>query len=130
MRRSNLLLADALINLFLGLLLVSFPTRAVEVFGIPQTDDRFYPTVLGAVLLGIAAALWIEHRRKPGRAAGLGLAGATSINLIGAVAIIGWLVSGRLAIPAHGRVVLWIVAIGLVVISLAEVWKVRIDRQG
>jgi MFS family permease len=119
-KRSKLLLLDALINIVLGLLLATFPSWVVQLLGVPATDTRFYTSILGAVLLGIGLALLIEFFRKPSQAAGLGLSGAIAINLCGAVFLAGWLLCGTLDIPLRGRVFLWAVAIALVAISGGE----------
>jgi mannose/fructose/N-acetylgalactosamine-specific phosphotransferase system component IIC len=115
-----LLLVDALINLMLGVLLTTFPKSVVDFLGVPDTDATFYPSILGAVLIGIGIALVIEYLRKPTGAAGLGLHGAIAINLCGAVFLIGWLLSGRLGTPLRGQAFLWGLAVVLIVISLVE----------
>ena len=61
----RLLLLDGLINLGLGALLVVFPDALVQALGVPPADTRFYPSVLGAVLLGIGIALLLERTRLP-----------------------------------------------------------------
>ena len=106
MRSSRLLLVDALINFALGGLLVMFPKSVVDLLGVPPAEVKFYPTILGAVLLGIALALLMEHFRGPSGTAGLGLNGAISINLCGALVLVGWLLSGKLVIPLRGQVFL------------------------
>ena len=120
MRRSKLLLVDAIINLILGALLATFPKSVVEFLGVPDTDITFYPSILGAVLIGIGVALVIEYLRKPTRPAGLGLYGAIAINLCGAVFLIGWLLIGNLEIPLRGQIFLWGLAVVLIVISVVE----------
>jgi peptidoglycan/LPS O-acetylase OafA/YrhL len=120
MRPSKILLADAIINLILGVLLAMFPKRVVEVLGVPDTDATFYPSILGAMLIGIGVALVIEYVRKPTGPAGLGLYGAIAINLCGAVFLVGWLFSGKLEIPLRGQAFLWGVAVVLIVISVVE----------
>jgi peptidoglycan/LPS O-acetylase OafA/YrhL len=124
-RRSKVLLLDALINIVLGLLLATFPDSVVRLLGVPATDTRFYPSILGAVLLGIGVALLIEFYRKPSRSPGLGLSGAIAINLCGAVFLIGWLLTGTLNIPLRGKVFLWTVAVALVTISGSEWWLMK-----
>ena len=121
-RRSKVLLLDALINVVLGLLLATFPDSVVRLLGVPATDTRFYPSMLGAVLLGIGMALLIEFYRKPSRSPGLGLSGAIAINLCGAVFLIGWLLSGQLNLSVRGQVFLWTTAVALVTISGSEWW--------
>lgn len=128
MKSSKILLVDALINLVLGVLLVTFPNRVVELLGVPRTDATFYPSILGAVLIGIAVALVIEYVRKPNRAVGLGLHGAIAINLCGALFLMGWLLSGKLEIPLRGQVFLWGLAAVLVIVSLVELVFSREDK--
>lgn len=123
--RSKLLLLDALINVVLGLLLATFPDTVVRFLGVPGTDTKFYPSILGAVLFGIGLALLIEFYRKPSQSPGLGLNGAIAINVCGAVFLAGWLLSGTLDIPLRGQVFLWAVAVVLVVLSGAEWWLTK-----
>jgi len=116
-----LLFADAVINLFLGIVLLAYSQPVVDFFGLPQTQMRFYPNILGAVLFGIGIALLIEFVRR-GSFVGLGLGGAIVINLTGGIALFIWLISGRLSIPAHGLVVLWVLDGILIGISLFELF--------
>jgi hypothetical protein len=126
--RTNLLRVDGVINLVLGVLLIAFPPGLVETLGVPPTGDRFYPTVLGAVLFGIGVALLLEANRLPGGIIGLGLGGAIAINLAAAVALIYWTIWGDLDLPIRGRVLLGILSVGLVAISSFELW-VRWSRR-
>ena len=117
MTSSNLLTADAVINLALGALLVVFPTRIVSARGIPGAENAFYPSILGAVLFGIGVALLVERFRG---SSGLGLVGAISINLCGGLVLAAWLGSGALALPVRGQVFLWALVVVLVGISGLE----------
>ena len=128
MKSSKILLVDALINLVLGVLLVTFPKGVVELLGVPPTDATFYPSILGAVLIGIAVALVVEYVRRPNRAVGLGLHGAIAINLCGALFLVGWLLSGKLEIPLRGQVFLWGLATVLMIVSLVELVFSREDE--
>jgi hypothetical protein len=110
-------------------LLATFPKSVVAFLGVPESSTKFYPSILGAVLIGIAVALVIEYFRKPTRPAGLGLFGAIAINLCGAVFLMGWLVWGEMKIPLRGRVFLWAIAGVLVVISAIEMARSRIAQQ-
>ena len=126
MKRSLLLLVDALINLLLGLLLITFPAPVVETLSLPQTQTRFYSGVLGAVLLGIAIALSIEWRRSQPGLVGLGFGGAVAINLCAAVAVAVWLLTAA-DTSLRGTVVLWLVVAALVIISSLEILVGRKD---
>jgi hypothetical protein len=112
-----LLLADALINLLLGALLLFYPQWLVEALGMPVVANTFFPNVLGGVLFGIGLALLIAYR---GGAQGLGLDGAIAINLCGAGVVVGWLVIAPHAIPPRGKITLWIIALAVIGIGLVE----------
>ena len=126
--RANLLRVDGAINLVLGVLLVAFPSGLVEAFGVPPSQGRFYPSLLGAVLIGVGIALFLEANRLPGGIIGLGLGGAIAINLVAACALIYWNVWGDLELPTRGRVLLSVLSVGLVAISSFELW-VRWSRR-
>ena len=112
-----LLLADAVINLLLGALLLLYPQWLVEALGMPEVATSFFPNVLGGVLFGIGLALLIAYR---GSAQGLGLDGAIAINLCGAGVVVGWLVIAPHAIPPRGKITLWIIALVVIGIGLVE----------
>jgi hypothetical protein len=118
--RSKLLLVDALINYLLGLLLLIFPTNVVRFLDIPLTENKFYPSVFGAVIIGVAIALTLEHYRKPAGIVGLGLGGAISINMCGGIAVAFWLLFGDLDISLRGSIILWLLVVVLLTISTIE----------
>ena len=124
-RPSPLLAWDAAINLVLGMLLVAFPAGVVRALGVPETEEVFYPSILGAVLFGIGIALAVEYRGvRSGRrvVGGLGLLGAVAINLCGGVVLAAWLLFGSLQLPMRGTVFLWGLVLVLVALSGAELW--------
>jgi hypothetical protein len=129
LKRSRLLLADAAINLILGVLLLLFTKGIVRFLGVPADSTRFYPNILGGVLVGIGFALLMEYYRRPNGLVGLGLGGAVAVNLCGGAVLVAWLIFGRMEIPAHGRAFLWILALLLVVISAGEGWNHRRSRR-
>jgi hypothetical protein len=123
-----LLFADAVINLVLGLLLLSYPEWLVEALGMPPVETTFFPNVLGGVLFGIGLALLIAFR---GGREGLGLDGAIAINLCGAGVVAGWLVVAPRAIPPRGKITLWIIVllvVGIGLIELQQRLRAKTDR--
>jgi len=116
------LLADAVINLMLGLLLLIFSETLIQFLGVPTAEQSFYPNILGGVLFGIGLALLIECFRPSGGLAGLGLGGAIAINLSGGLVLLSWLIFGNLGIPIHGQIFLWALAVILVVMSGIELF--------
>ncbi|MBI1247992.1 hypothetical protein GC197_09150 [bacterium] len=107
MNRSLILLIDASISLVLGIVLAVFPKPLVELLGLPASETAFYPSILGAVVIGIAIALFYEWRRPSSGQIGLGVAGAIAIDLSAAMFLIGWLIVGDLNLSIRGTVILW-----------------------
>ena len=122
----TLLFLDGAVNLGLGLLLIASPGRLVRALGVPGFGDRFYPTILGGVLVGIALALFLASRRRQGGAPGLGLAGAVMINICGAGALAIWLVLASDAVSIRGRITLWGIAMVVLGIAAAEIASGRL----
>ena len=110
----NLLFADSIINLVLGALLLFFPAWLSNFLGIPSAASAFYPSILGAVLIGIGFALLLRKGN------GLGLVGAVTINISGGVVLGLWLLFGNLELPLRGYLFLWGLVLVLVGISTFE----------
>jgi hypothetical protein len=122
--RERLLLAvDASVNLLLGVLLLLAPLGSLRLLGLPDAAPYFYSSVLGAVLVGIGAALFIARGGLPG----LGLVGAIAINLCGSLSVLIWLLAATSNLSTVGRVVLGLVAGIVLLIALMELraqpWK-------
>ena len=120
MIRSKVLLADAAINLILGILLLIFSRTIINILGLPEAVIYFYPNILGGVLFGIGIALLIECYRSSGGLIGLGLGGAIAINLCGGIVLATWLIFGDLNIPLRGQLLLWALVFILVVLNAFE----------
>lgn len=116
---SQLLWIEVCIKLIAGLALAAAPRGFARLLGLPSANDPFWPRLLGAVLIGLAAASLIEGR-NPG-AGGLGLAGSIAVNLASAVAIIALLVLGQAGTTKRGRLLLALTATLLVLLSLVEI---------
>ena len=120
MNESLLLTIDGIINFILGVLLISFPGWLVKFLGVPAVP-RFYPMILGGVLLGISIALFLERGILGWRGSGLGLDGAVAINLCGGLVLVGLLTFGDLALTLRGTVFLWVLVALLLGISAVEI---------
>lgn len=123
--RTLLLTIDGAVNLALGALLLVFPRPLVALLGVPPSPVAFYPSILGAVLIGIGIALLVERRNPTETARGLGLLGALVINLCGGIALAAWLLVGRLDLPTRGTVVLWLLVALLIGLSGIELLAER-----
>lgn len=122
--QKTLLFIDGLVNILLGVLLLLFPVGMIDLLGLPETHTNFYPSMLGAVVLGIGLALFLELGGHAKHIRGLGLGGAILINMVGSLVLMGWLVFGSLTIPLKGRIILWAVGLIVFLIGIAE-WVTR-----
>jgi len=121
MNKKTTLLIDASINFILAVLLLAYSPKIVNFLGVPDSDNFFYPNILGAIFLGITIALIIEaYRKHRDRYVGLGLVGAISINICGGFVLLLWLLFGGLNLPLRGIIFLWILDLILLVISSIE----------
>lgn len=122
-----LLVVDGIINMALGILLIIFPTSMIRVLNLPKVETNFYINVLGAVLFGIGIALLMERFNDQLHIRGLGIAGAITINLFGAVTVMVWLMFGHLDLSTGGRIFLWSIALivlGMAIIeTLSKSWE-------
>lgn len=121
-KHRTLLLVDGAVNLALGVFLLLFPAGVVDLLGLPPTSTTFYPSILGAVLMGIGLALLVERFGADGGVRGLGLGGAIAINVCGAGALLVWLLVDPFDIPSRGYAVLWAVAILVLGIAGVELF--------
>jgi hypothetical protein len=115
----QLLWIEACLKLAGGLALVIAPRMLARLLGLPSADDRFWPRLLGGVLIGLAVASMIEGR-SPG-AGGLGLSGSIAINLAGAAMIGALLILHRAGNTKRGRLLLSLLVALLVLLSLIEI---------
>ncbi len=114
----QLLWIETLLKFSAGLVLVLAPQATIKLLGLPRSETSFWPRLLGAVLVGIAGALFLEGSR-PG-SLGLGLAGSAVVNLAGA-AMMGTLLAMDAGPPStRGRVLVWSLLALLLFLSILE----------
>jgi hypothetical protein len=128
--QKSILVADAAINLVLGVMLLIFSEGLIRFLGVPSSDTAFYPNILGAIFIGIGIALIIEAVGKTGGPTGLGLTGAVCINLCGGLVLAVWLVWGDLSLPLRGYVLLWTLTGILVGLSSLELLVQKCVKKG
>jgi hypothetical protein len=115
----QLLTIEILLKFAGGLVLVLAPLSTIKLLGLPRTESGFWPRLLGAVLIGMAIALYLEGR-GPG-SQGVGLLGCVIVNF-SAVSILGGLLALEAGPPsARGRAVMWGVVVLLVALSVLEI---------
>ena len=124
-----LLRVDSLVNVVLGVFLQCYPLGTGKLLGLPNSEDNFYALILGAVLLGIGIALYIESQYSEKGMRGLGLEGAIIINLIASVVLILILISGTLNISLTTSIILWFIGILVFIIGIAEFFRNRLFKK-
>jgi hypothetical protein len=93
------------------------PLSACHLLGLPKPQTALWPRLLGAVLLGLAAATYAEGIGWDG----LGLVGLILVNLIAAAVILVLLVLAKAAPTARGSLTLGVLAGLLSLLSLVEI---------
>jgi hypothetical protein len=109
---------EVLLKLGVGLALVVMPATVSKVLGLPRSEVGFWPRLLGATLIGLAAAIYLEARISGGK--GLALAGTIAINLTVALMIAMLLIAGQTGAAGRGRAILWITVAVLIALSVVE----------
>ena len=114
----QLLWLETLLKFVPGLLLALAPLTTLRVLGLPRPETGFWPRLCGALLIGIAGALFLEGTS---RGHGLSLAGCIVINLCGAAVLATLLVLERGPTSVRGRAVVWASVCALVTLSIFEI---------
>lgn len=114
----QLLWLETLLKFSAGILLATLPLTTLRLLGLPRPDTGFWPRVCGALLIGIAGALFLEGASA---GHGLGLAGVVIINLCGTALLATLLVLDRGPASFRGRVAVWLTVCALVTLSITEI---------
>lgn len=102
-----------------GLVLIAVPLTAIKVLGLPRTDTVFWPRLLGAVLIGLSAATFMDASVRLGH--GLSLGGSMVINLATGLALAAMLVLKQGGTSRRGRALLWALVAILLGLALVEI---------
>lgn len=113
------------LKLAAGCVLVLLPLTTSRVLGLPKPERGLWHRLLGAVLLGIAGAIYLEGRLP--QSSGLGLAGLVVINLAAVAILFSSLVLNLGASTGRGRTILALTALLLLGLSLLEIAHVPMN---
>jgi hypothetical protein len=115
----QLLWIELVMKLAGGVVLLLVPLTAIKVLGLPRSDTAFWPRLLGVVLIGLAAATFMDASVKLGH--GLALGGSFVINTIAGLTLAAMLFLKQGPPSLRGRIVLWGLAVGLIGLALVEI---------
>ncbi|MDX2158681.1 MAG: ABC transporter permease [Hyphomicrobiaceae bacterium] len=114
----ELLWIEVVLKAAAGVLLVAFPRTLARLLGLAPVAETFWPRLLGATLLGLAVATFLEGQLATKN--GLGMAGHVALNLSAAMAIVALMIVGRAAPTRRGRALLGAAAAALTLLALVE----------
>lgn len=115
----QLLWLETLLKLAGGIVLLLAPLTIIKILGLPPSPGGFWPRIVGALLIGLAAATFIEGAWTGSR--GLGLAGLVILNVIGAAIVALAALFGDGSPTRRGAFVLWGLVALLLALALVEI---------
>lgn len=118
MTLTQILLAELTLKGTVGGLLLLFPITTARVFGLPHGSVSLWIRVTGVLLIGVAAAIWVENDVSDVR--GLGLGGLIAINVVGLVGIVA-LATSQAAQTRRGTFALWTTTVLLFALCIFEI---------
>ncbi len=122
-RLRRALTVDALLTALVGLLLLFFPRRLVEISGVPDPDPSIYANLAGAALLGLALAL-VRAAETPVLHRAV-IEASIAVKVLWAVVVVLWATALDLGVGARGTAVLVVVAGAFAVLAALEAEGLR-----
>lgn len=116
----QILWVEIIIKVVTGGALVLVPLTALALLGLERPEASFWPRLLGAVTLGIAAGIWIGLQFPAAKGA-IGPGGLIPINLAAAGALIAPLILGKAAPSRRGKLVIAASAVLLLALAFLEI---------
>jgi hypothetical protein len=113
----QLLFIETVLKLSGGLVLLLLPLTACGVFGLPKPQTGLWPRLLGAVLIGLAGATYVEGATGQH---GLGMAGCCIINVVAALVILTLLALDAAGNTQRGKLILALLAVALLMLCVLE----------
>lgn len=110
---------EVLLKFWSGMGLLLAPSPLLQVLGLPRDPSGFWPRLLGAALIGVAGAIYVEGRLQASQ--GLGTTGLVILNFSVAAFLFAHLVLGNTAPTRRGRLVVGGLGGLLVLLGLCEI---------
>lgn len=124
-----LLFIDSVVNAAIGVILLCYPLGIGDFLDLPKSNNNFYPVILGAVILGIGIALFIERKYYERGIRGLGIEGAITINILASSVLIIFLIFSNLNISVLGSIILWFIGILVFIIGVLEIFRYKFYKK-
>lgn len=117
----QLLYIETVLKLSGGLVLVLLPLMACRVLGLPRPQSGLWPRLLGAVLIGLAGATYLEGSTE---LRGLGMAGCAIINLVSVIVILTLMALGGAGSTRRSKASMALLSFVLMLLGILEVAQV------
>lgn len=117
----QLLFVETVLKLTGGVLLLLLPLTLCRIFGLPKPQSGLWPRLLGAVLVGLAGATYVEGATQLN---GLGMAGLVIVNMVAVAVILTLLALGGAGATQRSRFTFAGLALILLVLGLLELSQV------
>lgn len=104
----------------IGIALVAAPLTVLRLFGLHRDGPRFWPRLVGFLLLGIAAGV-LAGLLIPAAKGGIGPAGLIALNLAAAAGLFAPLVWGTAAPFRRGRLIILVLLLTLLALAFLEI---------
>ncbi|HEY8194318.1 MAG TPA: ABC transporter permease [Hyphomicrobium sp.] len=116
----QILWAEIFLKAVAGAVLVIAPLTVISLVGLQRPETGFWPRLLGAVTLAVAAGIWVGLQ-FPSAQGPIGPAGLIPINLFAAAALIAPLVLGKAAPSRRGKLFIAATAVLLLALAFLEI---------
>lgn len=114
----QLLWIELVMKLAGGLVLLFVPLTAIKVLGLPRSETPFWPRLLGAVLIALALATYMDASARLGH--GLALGGSFVINVTVGLVLAALLYLKQGSQTVRGRILLWALTAVLLLLAAVE----------
>ncbi len=116
----QILWLEVILKAAAGLALITLPLTVIRFLGLQRPETGFWPRLLGGVILGIAAGVFITLQ-LPNARGGIGPAGLAAINLASAAMLIAPLIMATAAPTRRGRALIVLAAVALLALAFLEI---------
>jgi hypothetical protein len=116
----QILWAEIFVKAIAGALLFLAPLTTLALLGLERPSTGFWPRLVGAVTVGLAAGVWIGLQFPAAKGA-IGPAGLIAINFATAAALLVPLILGTAAPTRRGKLAVAVITIVLSALAFLEI---------
>ncbi len=113
---------ETILKFSAGLSLLLFPVSFAKLIGLPHGNVGFWARLLGGLLIGIAAAIYLEASQPNMR--GLGYPGIVIINITAILLMMSLIIMKQIE-TWRGNAMLWVVCGVLFLLTLFEIAQIQ-----